>query len=1106
MDVPHDADEASGGGPRARGLADLPAELLGLIWGYVWAEGGGAPCAFRLVCRRTAAATAGPDALRRALRVDLRAGGFYDLARRLYSRWLDGAAAAARAAHRDMVVAALEVLCDHAAARLPEARTGAQADEICGGLLFVAAAVGEPGAYGRISEWLSPGAAADIEAGMLTAAALVDNAAVAEFLLAETDVEIVGDREEGTGAEGDYRGDVETFVPSMRARLQREFGSFRSLVDLDDGHLCYAAVGGATRVMRVLLAHGADPRAANSRALRDAAYVGQLEAVQLLLDSGADIADGVGCAYEALASAVLGGHPDVARLLLARGSDVHAGEDEPLQLAVRSGNPEMVRLLLDAGAAPYARVGMIFHDALRGRRSDATGRSRRHRKQPPAVAAGLEADTAIVRLFLDALRADAAAPAEYAHRLGRALAAVAAERARLPMLSLLLAEGADATADGGAALKAAAVAGNVGAVPLLLARLPAASRTALTTAAAADAAAAGAGGAVDALLASIATGDRAARLAARNAALLAAVRAGQPAVVQQLLCADGGGGANGGAAGKLWPPPPADAVVTGAIDAAATAVCALADDGGGAGLSAQPRAASIASALKALLGRVLPAPPLPSARLAAACDAALVRAAGAREADVAVVLVPYGRPRALGRALCVAVERGRVAAVAALLANARTPVLRCADGRGQVGTALLSLTVDVGPLPPEPDVVAVLQHIRPAAHAALARAGAAASDAAGGLGGLARWAHAYLDDRAARRTWQMEVALLVVRLARVNYARALQVALEELGGDACAHAEAPLLYAAAGGHVQALRTLLAHGAGASRRHHRWARPAALAYACAGGHSDVVKWMLKKTAVFLPVVHAHDDLALRLAAAHGHASVVRLLLEAGADANARGAEALRVSSAAGYADVVALLLDHAADAHAHQDQALEWAAAGGHAEVVAALLKHRASVHARDNAALRAATRCVGRGVGAPPGTPSPRQTLPWVWAGRFFVDLPPPAPRPAPRVGSTVEALLDAGADPTARRHAPLVLAACNGHAAAVRPLLAHAGVDVHAQHDAALRGAAACGAFDVCQLLLDEMDARRSPPSPAALADALALATHGGHADVVRLLCQRPS
>jgi arginine deiminase len=96
-----------------------------------------------------------------------------------------------------------------------------------------------------------------------------------------------------------------------------------------------------------------------------------------------------------------------------------------------------------------------------------------------------------------------------------------------------------------------------------------------------------------------------------------------------------------------------------------------------------------------------------------------------------------------------------------------------------------------------------------------------------------------------------------------------------------------------------------------------------------GHADVVAVLLDAGAD----VHAWEDVALVLAAENGHADVVALLLDAGANVHAESDEALRAAAEKGHADVVALLLDAGADVHAMKDEALKWAAERGHADVV-----------------------------------------------------------------------------------------------------------------------------------------------------------------------------
>ena len=78
----------------------------------------------------------------------------------------------------------------------------------------------------------------------------------------------------------------------------------------------------------------------------------------------------------------------------------------------------------------------------------------------------------------------------------------------------------------------------------------------------------------------------------------------------------------------------------------------------------------------------------------------------------------------------------------------------------------------------------------------------------------------------------------------------------------------------------------------------------LMYASFHGHADVVKVLLEAGAD----IHNGDDYAIRSASYHGDSEVLRLLLEAGADVNARDDHALRWASENDHAEVVKILTD------------------------------------------------------------------------------------------------------------------------------------------------------------------------------------------------------
>ena len=111
-----------------------------------------------------------------------------------------------------------------------------------------------------------------------------------------------------------------------------------------------------------LLERGADPnlrdRHGNS-ALTVASRDGLLESIELLLDSGADIERA--CAPKrlgALAMAATAGQPAAMSLLLARGADPDARDDQGQTVAIRAARgcaPKCMELLIQAGADLQAK-------------------------------------------------------------------------------------------------------------------------------------------------------------------------------------------------------------------------------------------------------------------------------------------------------------------------------------------------------------------------------------------------------------------------------------------------------------------------------------------------------------------------------------------------------------------------------------------------------------------------------------------------------------------------------------------------------------------------------------------------------------------------------
>jgi len=109
--------------------------------------------------------------------------------------------------------------------------------------------------------------------------------------------------------------------------------------------------------------------------------------------------------------------------------------------------------------------------------------------------------------------------------------------------------------------------------------------------------------------------------------------------------------------------------------------------------------------------------------------------------------------------------------------------------------------------------------------------------------------------------------------------------------------------------------------------------------------------------------ANNNYPIRIAAANGHLSVVKLLLPVTNPA-ARDNEALRIAAACGHTQIVDLILNHPATNPAARDnEALRLAADGGHTEVVVLLLNQTATnPAARNNEALRLAAKKGNTGI------------------------------------------------------------------------------------------------------------------------------------------------
>jgi len=102
------------------------------------------------------------------------------------------------------------------------------------------------------------------------------------------------------------------------------------------------------------------PRAGGESALHMASRIGFLEAIQMLLDRGANVnLVSLSGGHTPLATAVVAKQGEAARCLLKRGAKTELADRSaftPLLLAVLQGEPTMVRLLLEGGALAEVRA------------------------------------------------------------------------------------------------------------------------------------------------------------------------------------------------------------------------------------------------------------------------------------------------------------------------------------------------------------------------------------------------------------------------------------------------------------------------------------------------------------------------------------------------------------------------------------------------------------------------------------------------------------------------------------------------------------------------------------------------------------------------------
>jgi uncharacterized protein len=164
------------------------------------------------------------------------------------------------------------------------------------------------------------------------------------------------------------RRDKDGLTPVILARYWSKPDIVERLLAIhgDDLDVFEATIAGRADLVRAYLAR--DPALAGAwtqdgyTALHYAAFFGGADAAKALIDAGADLeavsrnAMGV----RPLNSAAAGRHGDVSRLLVERGADVNAAQEQgftPLHAAAQNGDADLVAVFLAAGADKDARLG-----------------------------------------------------------------------------------------------------------------------------------------------------------------------------------------------------------------------------------------------------------------------------------------------------------------------------------------------------------------------------------------------------------------------------------------------------------------------------------------------------------------------------------------------------------------------------------------------------------------------------------------------------------------------------------------------------------------------------------------------------------------------------
>ncbi|KAF6787298.1 hypothetical protein CMUS01_16465 [Colletotrichum musicola] len=333
-------------------------------------------------------------------------------------------------------------------------------------------------------------------------------------------------------------------------------------------------------------------------------------------------------------------------------------------------------------------------------------------------------------------------------------------------------------------------------------------------------------------------------------------------------------------------------------------------------------------------------------------------------------------------------------------------------------------------------------------------------------------------------------------------------------------AAAALYEASIRGYKDVVQLLLENGICPNKRnpdHKRFIT--ALAGASAGGYTKVVKRLLRYDADRHQTINLVDTkraTALFLASFKGHAKIVRLLLENGADIDiqnnsCKSNTALSAASARGHEDVVRLLIEKDASVNAQsvsQTAPLYCASLNGHKDIVQLLLDAGAELAALNSASrykTAVSAACSGDHANvlqlllAQGGDPD---SLAGDWDTALFLSV-------ARRHRNCTELLVRHGAKVNTESKTyglPLILAAFKGDLQAVEVLLENgASIDAKGEWDAwTLAGAGHGTDLRRGKFIFQSKSGRQSDQERRMWGTALTAASAMGYVDIVMLLVAR--